>query len=153
MNCGSRWWRKRAQPPKPRRSRSATGSCTCTLTGSLTSWDSGSCCGPLSDCWTSCGLASEFRRPGRWDRGGSELGFGSLPHIALLALALFSRQSDPLLALLRRGFNGGLPLSLLRIPIGVGGGLFPGPADPLLPLAHGILLPLVALNFALGLIL
>src|SRR5438132_13455684 len=84
---------------------------------------------------------------------GSELRSRSLPHIALLTLALFSGQSDPLLALLRRGLGGGLPLALLRVPIGVGSGFFPGPADPLLALAHAVLLPLVPFDITLAPIL
>src|SRR5207249_5912590 len=89
-----------------------------------------------SDCWTCCGWDSASRRPGPWARDESDLGSRSLPHVALLTLALFSRQPDPLLALLQRGGSGRLPLTLLRDKIGIGRGFFPGPAHPLLALAH-----------------
>src|SRR6266853_72361 len=67
--------------------------------------------------------------------------------------ALFSREPDALLALLQRGGSNRLPLTLLRNKIGIGSGFFPGAADPLLALAHAVLLPLVAFDITLGLIL
>src|SRR5439155_17097765 len=140
---------RRRRPHLP----SASGSCTCTSTSSCLRWDSGRCFGGRSDCWTCCGWDSASRRPGLWARDESDLGSRSLPHVALLTLALFSRQPDPLLALLQRGGSGRLPLTLLRDKIGIGRGFFPGPADPLLALAHAVLLALVAFDITLGLIL
>src|SRR6185437_6990383 len=125
----------------------------CTSTNSCLPSDSGRCFGGRSDCWTCCGWASASRRPGRWARNESDLGSRSLPHIALLALPLFSGQPHSLLPLLLRRRRGGFPLPLLRVPILGGRRLFPGPADTLLPLAQGILLPLVAFDLALDLIL
>src|SRR6266581_1967460 len=47
----------------------------------------------------------------------------------------------------------GVALALLGVPVRVGPCLFPGPADPLLALAHGVLLSLFALGLALHLVL
>src|SRR5712671_6429346 len=118
---------------------------------SYRSWDSGLCSGRPSDSWTCCGSGSACPRHGRWDRDGSDL--GSRSPLALLALAFFACEAHPFLTLLCRGVRRRLPLSLLRVPIGIRRGFLPRSVDALLALAHRILLSLVAFDVALRLIL
>src|SRR6266516_1898161 len=76
-----------------------------------------------------------------------------LSPLALFPFARFPGESHPVLTFLEGRRRRGVALALLGVPVRVGPCLFPGPADPLLALAHGALLSLFALGVALHLVL